>query len=136
MSLPSEFKFRPKHTENIFIAKETDTDDFTIFSKDDTQLFKTPVKELAEMIGKGEWVIVDDKYGKSPSDNVNHPSHYQGKTEVIEIIEQATKDLPGFQAYCIGNVLKYVMRHQKKGGMEDLKKASWYLNKVIGGENE
>ncbi len=60
-------------------------------------------------------------------DVVNHPSHYKGKNgiEVIDIIE-------GFDlTYCEGNIIKYILRHKKKNGLEDLKKAQWYLNKKI-----
>ncbi|KNE20868.1 hypothetical protein AFK71_10890 [Virgibacillus pantothenticus] len=62
---------------------------------------------------------------------VNHPPHYQGKTEVIEIIEQATEDLKGIKAVCTGNIVKYIMRHTKKNGVEDLLKARWYLDRLI-----
>jgi len=62
---------------------------------------------------------------------INHPNHYQGKVEVIDIIDQATEGLQGNQAFCIGNVIKYIMRHQHKNGLEDLKKAAWYLDRVI-----
>lgn len=66
------------------------------------------------------------------SDNVNHPAHYtQGKFEVIEIIEQLTKGMEGQKAYCLGNVIKYIFRHENKNGVEDLKKAEWYLKRVI-----
>ncbi|CDQ39520.1 DUF3310 domain-containing protein [Virgibacillus salexigens] len=88
---------------------------------------------VARKLGEKEWLMIH----KEESDNVNHPDHYQGKTEVIDIIEQATEGLQGINAVCTGNVIKYVMRFQKKGGVEDLKKAQWYLNKLIGGyENE
>lgn len=61
------------------------------------------------------------------ADNVNHPSHYADKgIEVIDYIRDTlTKD--GFVDYCIGNVIKYVSRWRKKGGVEDLKKAAVYL---------
>ena len=36
-----------------------------------------------------------------------------------------------FVAYCEGNVLKYTHRWRYKNGVEDLKKAQWYLNKMI-----
>lgn len=62
---------------------------------------------------------------------VDHPSHYQGKTEVIDIIEQATEGIDGRVAFSLGNVIKYIMRHQHKGGLEDLKKARWYLDRAI-----
>ena len=67
-------------------------------------------------------------------DNINHPSHYTtGKVEVINYIEdKLTKD--EFQGYLQGNILKYVSRWKHKGGLEDLKKANWYLLKLI--ENE
>lgn len=70
---------------------------------------------------------------KSNNDDViNHPNHYtQGKYEVIDIIENATKDLKGIQAVCVGNVLKYILRFQYKNGVEDIKKAKWYLDKLI-----
>lgn len=61
-------------------------------------------------------------------ENVNHPSHYnQGTMEVIEAI----KGLGYAEGFCIGNVIKYITRHKHKGGLEDLKKAQWYLNYLI-----
>ncbi len=70
------------------------------------------------------------------AENVNHPSHYQGKTEVIEIIEQLTEGMEGKKAFNLGNVIKYIFRHESKGGVEDLKKAAWYLNRVIEEESK
>lgn len=66
-------------------------------------------------------------------DNVNHPQHYKSKMglETIDIIEAFTEDLSGIEAVCIANVIKYVTRYKKKNGLEDLKKAQWYLNRVI-----
>ncbi|WP_218668308.1 DUF3310 domain-containing protein [Sediminibacillus massiliensis] len=78
----------------------------------------------------------EEKYSNYKESNVNHPTHYQGKTEVIDIIEQGVEGLQGLDAFCMGNVIKYVMRHGKKGGKEDLEKASWYLNKVIEGDGQ
>ena len=66
------------------------------------------------------------------NDNVMHPSHYtDGGIEVIEYI-RAKLSAEGFEGYCEGNVLKYMSRAGKKGDkVEDLKKASWYLNYLI-----
>lgn len=73
-------------------------------------------------------------------DNINRPSHYaSGKIECIEAIEVATEGLEGIEAVCTGNVLKYIWRWKRKNGVEDLKKAQWYLNKLIetvGGNND
>ncbi len=63
-------------------------------------------------------------------DKVNSPSHYQGKVEVIDYIEdKLTKE--GFQGYLEGNIIKYVSRYKKKNGVEDLKKCRWYLERLI-----
>lgn len=62
---------------------------------------------------------------------INHPSHYADtKIETIRYIEDKLSP-EGFEGYCIGNVLKYVSRYRKKGGVEDLKKAQWYLKRLI-----
>ena len=68
-------------------------------------------------------------------DNVNHPSHYtQGKIECIDAIEESTKGLLGISAVCVANVIKYIWRYKFKNGIEDLKKARWYLDKLIAHE--
>lgn len=70
------------------------------------------------------------------NDNINHPSHYtQGGIETVDYIKaKLTKEQ--FEGYCIGNVIKYVSRYRYKGGVEDLKKARWYLTKLIAGETD
>ena len=64
---------------------------------------------------------------------VSHPKHYQSKTglEVIDVIEAFTFDLNGIEAIDTGNIIKYICRWKKKNGLEDLKKAEWYLNHLI-----
>jgi len=70
-------------------------------------------------------------------DNVNHPSHYtQGKIECIDAIEESTKGLLGIAAVCVANVIKYIWRYKFKNGTEDLKKARWYLDKLIDHEEQ
>jgi len=65
------------------------------------------------------------------TDNVNHPAHYtQGKVEAIDAIESAL-GADGFEMYCTGNALKYLYRWRHKGGLEDLKKARWYINRLL-----
>lgn len=69
---------------------------------------------------------------KKKKETVNHPSHYQGNGwETIDIISDATKDLTGEAAFSLGNVLKYCIRAGKKNGIEDYKKARWYLDRLI-----
>ena len=65
-------------------------------------------------------------------ENVDHPNHYQGdKYETIDMISEIVKDYGGEIAFDIGNVVKYVSRAPKKNGLEDLKKARWYLDRAI-----
>lgn len=65
-------------------------------------------------------------------DVVNHPEHYtSGSIECIDAIMEAIKDKPAQEAYLVGNIMKYLWRYEKKNGVEDVKKAQWYLNKLI-----
>lgn len=66
-------------------------------------------------------------------DNIDHPEHYKAKTglETIDVIEAFTEGLSGGEATNTGNILKYMCRWKKKNGLEDLKKAQWYLNRLI-----
>lgn len=66
-------------------------------------------------------------------DLVNHPQHYMSENglETIDVIEAFTSDLQGIEAVCTGNVFKYICRWKHKNGLQDLKKAEWYLNRLI-----
>ena len=71
------------------------------------------------------------KISESKKDNIN-PDHYRtGGIELIDVLEAKLGE-QGFKGFLAGNVLKYVVRYDKKNGIEDLKKALWYLNKLIG----
>lgn len=79
-------------------------------------------KELIEEMNKQPIIV---------SDSVNHPSHYtHGKIETIDKIEDVL-GLEGFQAYCVGNAIKYLDRYKLKNGFEDIKKAKRYLEFYI-----
>ena len=59
-----------------------------------------------------------------------HPNHYDGD-RCMEIIEEMTKDYKGAEAFCIGNIVKYLYRANRKNGVEDIKKAEWYLARLV-----
>jgi hypothetical protein len=65
-------------------------------------------------------------------DKVNNPPHYNfSSIETIDIIKNSM-DATMFHGYLVGNVLKYVARHKYKGEeLNDLKKARWYLSRLI-----
>ena len=63
-------------------------------------------------------------------DMVNNPPHYnESGVECIDAIAAATGE--GFEYYLQGNIMKYLWRYRYKNGTEDLKKARWYLNRLI-----
>lgn len=64
--------------------------------------------------------------------NVNHPSHYtEGDVECIDAIK-ASMSFEEFVGYLKGNCVKYLWRYRNKGkAVEDLKKAQWYLERLI-----
>ena len=70
-------------------------------------------------------------------DNVNNPNHYKLNCGIksIEIIKRVL-GLKGFVAFCLGNILKYLIRAEKKNGKEDYKKAAKYLEWVIERDNK
>lgn len=70
---------------------------------------------------------------KDPVDMVAHPPHYQSDKglEVIDVIEAFTADLKGIEATDTGNIIKYICRWKHKNGIEDLRKARWYLDHLI-----
>lgn len=73
-------------------------------------------------------------------DNVNSPSHYTQANglECINAITAAVSGKSGIEAVCVANVIKYLWRYELKNGVEDVKKAQWYLNRLVSelGEEE
>jgi hypothetical protein len=70
--------------------------------------------------------------GVEKEDMVNEPPHYKkGKMQAIDIIEAGIGD-QGFVGYLLGNIFKYLLRYRFKGKpVEDLKKARFYLDRLI-----
>ena len=64
------------------------------------------------------------------NDPVNKPKHYsESKIECISAIEALRGRC--YEYYLQGNIIKYLWRYRNKNGIEDLKKAQWYLNEMI-----
>ena len=60
------------------------------------------------------------------NDMVNHPPHYTAHPSGVECI-QITEHM----GFCLGNAVKYIWRADMKGGIEDLQKAAWYIDREI-----
>lgn len=103
----------------------TDTKDFFIAPKDGKDCIHLPPAQRLDP--------ANYRNSELTVDVVNHPQHYKTKNgmEAIDVIEAFTDGLEGGEATNTGNVLKYMLRWNKKNGLEDLKKARWYLNRLI-----
>lgn len=93
-------------------------------------------KERAQEDGKIRCVIDGDVCWFYDSHKnagmVNHPTHYtSGKIECIDAIESAVCELKGIEAVCTANAIKYLWRWKQKNGAEDLKKATWYIERLL-----
>ena len=65
------------------------------------------------------------------ADNVNHSSHYcTGQYECINVMIE-TQGVEATMNFCMCNAFKYLYRHNGKNGLEDVRKADWYLCKYL-----
>ncbi len=91
---------------------------FTLTDNDDFMKVNEPFTRKVDM--------------QEEQDVVNKPKHYTyGDIEVIDYIEQVTKNYKPELAFAIGNAIKYISRANHKNGKEDLDKARWYLNRAF-----
>ena len=87
-------------------------------------------KELDPAACENAGVKCCDK--ESNVDMVNHPAHYtQGGIECIDALKAATVSKTGIEAVCTANAIKYLWRYEEKNGIEDVKKARWYIDRLI-----
>ena len=72
------------------------------------------------------------------NDNIIRPNHYASDKgfEVFDVQEAFIHELKGMAASYWCNIVKYILRFQRKNGVEDLKKAKYYLEKLIDEEAE
>jgi len=77
---------------------------------------------------ESEWVLLDKRL--NGHDAIN-PNHYRaGKVECIDALEAATVNKSGIEAVCTANIIKYLWRYESKNGLEDVRKARWYLERL------
>ena len=74
----------------------------------------------------------DVKMDENVPDMVSHPKHYnQGGIECIDALKAATVGKRGIEAVCVANVIKYLWRYEEKNGIEDVRKAKWYIERLL-----
>ena len=97
----------------------------------DPGLAKVVLDTLQQAAAQVDGAAIAETEKAITGDNVNHPAHYtQGGIECIEAIK-ASMTAQQFLGYLKGNAMKYLWRYQHKGGAEDLRKARWYLDRLI-----
>jgi hypothetical protein len=66
------------------------------------------------------------------SESVINPQHYKnGQIECIDAIKAATVHKPAFEAVLVGHVFRYLWRYESKGRIDDVKKARWYVERLV-----
>lgn len=87
--------------------------------------------EVIEDDAAGLRGMVEQHGEDAKPDPVNRPEHYtSGGIECIDAMTAAFGD-ETVKDFCLCNAFKYLWRHRQKNGVEDLKKARWYLNRLI-----
>lgn len=113
-----------------YISTENDTSLEELFTK------PLPSETDLENEEVGYFPVLDKMHAENMPpvmtiDNVNHPSHYtQGSIECIDAIE-ASMTPAEFRGAMKANIIKYLWRYEHKNGLEDLKKARFYLERMI-----
>ena len=74
-----------------------------------------------------------DSVHESTTDTVHAPKHYQGDECILAMEKMLGHD--EFRGFLRGNIFKYMWRYKDKNGIEDLRKANWYLDRLIKFEN-
>lgn len=126
-------KIKPEDPELVIhYGKIFDHDEYMLYEVNNNEA--KPIDGIPNDIEKQ---IFDFEHRNDPPlivepDNVNHPSHYEtGKFECIDVMLE-TQGRQAVINFCVCNAFKYLYRHGRKNGVEDLKKARWYLDKAIG----
>ena len=91
----------------------------------------TEQEENGYLVEMGDYTGWIDKKGcvETEIDSIN-PQHYKNGIETIDYM-QAVMSKSQFEGYLRGSVIKYISRYDKKNGVEDLKKANWYQDRLI-----
>lgn len=120
--------------EELMIAVESSKEEpVTVINSGEEFEIKSLREMFDESVVNATKISATDATEKAPPtafDNVERPKHYlQGNLEVIDILEdQLTEE--EFRGFLRGNIIKYNLRYRTKNGVEDLKKANWYLDRL------
>ena len=102
-----------------------------------TENFKEVDDKFQELMEKAKNGLIEVN-SVTTSDNIKSPDHYVSDSgiEVFDVQEAFIHELKGMSASYWCNIVKYILRFQRKNGVEDLKKAKYYLEKLIEEETD
>ncbi len=125
LKIGQKFIFDEFRLEGIYTVVSFDGDEISVTN--DT----SPPANYNKYFG-GKYPVTLVEEDTDSIDNVNSPEHYTaGGIETIEVLK-AKLTTEEFEGYCRGNIIKYITRSKHKGKeVEDLKKAKWYLQRLI-----
>ena len=103
---------------------------YVIVDRKENERIKENLQSQHKMIVELNKANCENCADEEAGDNVNHPSHYTGRYECIDVMQDVFGD-EATNDFCLCNAFKYIWRARKKNGLEDVKKAVWYLNKYI-----
>lgn len=120
-------------TTDILEPKETgnkDNKELKCGNNKDLSWFDKEIERTAKEIAANVALELRETESK---DNIKSPNHYVSESgiEVFDVQEAFIHELSGMAASYWCNVVKYILRFQRKNGVEDLKKAKYYLEKLI-----
>ena len=134
MTIKEKAKEIEKYCNSIIDCRECAIKDsnFTCYSLYD--LFPKVIEKNYDIIFGNASETKEEKVEKKPEDMVNHPSHYtSGGVECIDAITSALSSYEdSVDSWLVGQVIKYLWRAPLKGKYEeDIKKAQFYLNRLV-----
>lgn len=106
-----------KDFNNVFVVD--------LLTSSQNEFYNNQLKKIDQMLDVCNKQIRENDDNKN-KEMINHPIHYNQGIEAIDYIESHKL------SFCLGNVVKYITRAKHKGTeLQDLKKASWYLQREI-----
>ena len=115
------------------LEKFSDACNFNKWSDDKLAIAYDHIYKNSEArLDGGHFKNEEVKMDENVPDMVNHPKHYtQGGIECIDALKAATVGKRGIEAVCVANVIKYLWRYEEKNGIEDVRKAKWYIERLL-----
>jgi len=114
------------------VSKVVWIDNDEVEISEDSYSYHVKDLKLLKEVGILQTKLVEDEVAQQVEvDNVNSPNHYSSQSIECIVAMEAMLSPEEFIGYLRGNIFKYQWRYKQKNGLEDLKKAQWYQNKLI-----